>query len=1096
MTTLMRYKHNTERFANGTILHAMKLMKLTIALILVSTLQLSANVYSQENITLKAESVELKQALVMIEKNSNYRFLYNDEVLQSSGKVSINANNSPVTQVLDNIFEGTGLVYRILNNNLVVITRYNQQTMDLVVTGKVTSPSGDPIPGATVRVKGSSAGVSAGNNGEYSINVPADATLIFSSVGYESMEVAVGGRTTINIVLQPSAKALDQVVVVGFGTQRKIDVTGSISSVKGSELAKQSSQNAISSLQGRVAGVQITNSGSPGASPSVRIRGTGSIFNPNPMYIVDGTIVNDISFLNPADIESIDILKDASSLSIYGVRAGNGVILVTTRKGRKGKPVFTLNSFTGAQVVTNPVKMASAKKYALMINEKLGSPTVGEYPTTEWYKEVLRPFALTHNHQAGVSGGTGKINYNASVGYFSQQGLVEDNVYNKITGRLQADYRATKDLKFGLSGLYYHYNSRDIPGNIFYQAYVAPPIMAVRKENGNYGDPADYNVGNFANPRATLDWFNRRSKGYSFTGSLYGEYKFLKHFSFRSNFGITRGSFQARQYTSKDSLTTVQFSNVSNLSRDTTTETKWIWDNTLTYERVIGKHRVKALAGYSSSRDESINDSWFATNVPNNGESSLQISNGDPASVRYVLSGSVATFVSYFARVNYAYDDKYLLTATIRRDGSSKFPSDNRFDNFPSFGLGWIITKEKFMQNQKVFDMLKLKGSWGKLGNANIPANIFVARVDSGGIYNYVFSGTGGQVSSGANNTIFPPKNFFWEKMRETDIGVEMSLLNSRLFLEVDYYDRTTENGIFSLPILGTTGSSNNSVAGNFATYNNKGFDITASWNASTKKFKYNIGANVSINTNRVIAIEGGNVDLFGGGLPVAGYLTTLARVGQPIGAFYGFVVDGIFQTDAEVAASAQPFAKPGYFKYKDQNGDKIIDARDRVILGNPNPKYTYGVNFGVEYKNWDLMLDIQGVAGVELYNATKGVRYGNENYTEDFYQNRWRGPGTSNTYPSANLEGPNLDPNSWFVERGDYIRIRNLQVGYNINQKVLNRWKLQKMRFFLNAQNPFTYFKYKGFTPEIGGAPMNTGIDLNVYPLSATYNVGINVTF
>lgn len=1083
-------------FPKSKGLKAIMLMKLTLAFLLISTLQLSANVYSQETVTLKLQSVELKKALVLIEKQTSYRFLYKDDMIADSRKVDVDAENEPVIQVLDDMLKGSGLLYRVLNNNLVVITRADQLQKDITVTGRISNQAGEPVPSVTVKVKGSSAGVSANANGEYSINVPEDAVLVFSSIGYETQEVAVGGRSVINVVLQPSTKALDQVVVVGFGTQRKIDVTGSISSVKGAEIAKQSSQNAISSLQGKVAGVQITNSGSPGSSPSVRIRGVGSIFNPNPMYIVDGTIVNDISFLNPNDIESIDVLKDASSLSIYGVRAGNGVILVTTKKGRKGKPVFSLNSFTGAQIITNPVQMATAKKYAFMINEKLGTPTVGEYPTTDWYDEILRGLALTHNHQLSVSGGTGKVNYNSSIGYYNQQGLVENNVYNKITGRLQADYRATKELKFGASALFYHYNSTDIPGDIFYQAYVAPPIMAVRKPNGFYGDPADYNVGNFANPRASLDWFNRKSKGNSITASVYGEYKFLKHFSFRSSFGITRGQYLSRRYVRKDSLTTVQFSNISSLNRDTSNETKWIWDNTLTYERVMGKHRVKALAGYSSSKDKFINDAWFANDVPFNGEGSLEIANGDPASVRYTLSGSEATFVSYFARFNYAYDDKYLFTATLRRDGSSKFPSDNRFDNFPSFGVGWIVTKEKFMENQEIFDMLKLKASWGRLGNANIPANIFVARVDSGGIYNYVFSGTGGQVSSGANNTVFPPKNFFWEKMEETDIGIEMSLLKSRLFLEVDYYDRTTRDGIFSLPILGTTGASNNSVAGNFATYNNKGFDINATWNASTRKFKYNIGANLSINTNRVISIEGGNVDLYGGGLPVAGYLTTVARVGQPIGSFYGFEVEGIFQTAQEVSASAQPFAKPGYFKYKDQNGDKLIDARDKVILGNPNPKYTYGINMGMEYRNWDFQLDIQGVAGVDLYNATKGVRYGNENYTEDFYQNRWFGPGTSNTYPSAALEGPNLDPNSWFVEKGDYIRIRNVQIGYTLKESVLKRWKLQKLRFFANAQNPFTYFKYKGFTPEIGGAPMSTGIDLNVYPLSATYNVGFNINF
>ncbi len=967
---------------------------------------------------------------------------------------------------------------------------------EIKVSGKVINSNGEPIPGVSIHVKGAATGTSTNSNGEYSVTVPDDAILVFSSIGYESLEMPVNKRTEINITLQNSTKSMDQVVVVGFGTQRKIDVTGSISSVKGIEISKQSSQNAISSLQGKVAGVQITNSGAPGASPQVRIRGVGSLAATDPLYIVDGTIVSDLSFLNPNDIESIDILKDASSLSIYGVRAANGVILVTTKKGHKGKPQFSYNSYVGAQLVTNSLLMATAKKYAFLVNEKLGMPTVAEYPTTDWYKQILRSAAITHNHQLGISGGTNKLTYNAGLGYYNQEGLVNKNDYGKLTGRVQADYKINKELKFGAQAIYYQYNSTDIPGDIFYQAYVAPPIMAVRKANGNYGDPADYNVGNFANPQASLDWFNQRSKGNSITASAYGEYKFAGYFTFRSNFGITQGLNISRNYVSKDSLTTVQHTSVSSLNRDSSNSRKWVWDNTLTYERKIFKHRIKVLAGYSSSEDKFTSDAWSVNNVANTGESSLKISNGDPATVKHSFSGDRATFISYFARLNYSYDDRYLLTATMRRDGSSKFPSDNRFDNFPSFGVGWNITKEKFMEHQKIFDNLKLKGSWGKLGNASIPTNISVARVDSGGVYNYVFGGTGGVVWHGANNTVFPPKSLVWEVVKETDLGLEMGLLQNKLFIEADYYDRQTQNGIFSLPILGTVGTSNSSVLGNFATYDNTGLEFSATWRSNINRLKYNIGINLSANKNKVVSIQGGDVDLYGGGLPVGGYLTTIARVGEPIGSFYGYKVTGVFQTDAEAAASAQPNAKAGYFIYKDQNGDGVIDSKDKVILGNPNPKLTYGFSSGFEFKKFDFQLDIQGVAGVDNYNANKGVRFGNENYTEDFYQNRWHGAGTSNTYPSADLSGPNLDPNSWFVEKGGYIRIRTAQVGYTLSSRILNRWKIQKVRLYLNAQNPFTYFKYKGFTPEIGGAPMSTGIDLNVYPLSATYNFGVNVIF
>ncbi len=973
------------------------------------------------------------------------------------------------------------------------------------VSGKVTNASGEALAGISVTAKGTGQGTATSATGDYIITVADNGTLVFSSVGYDEQEIAVAGNPVINVVMRTSTKLMDQVVVVGYGTQRKIDVTGSVSSVKGAEISKQSSQNAVSSLQGKVAGVSITNNGQPGASPQVRIRGVGSISNTNPLYIVDGTIVSDLSFLNPNDIESMDILKDASSLSIYGVRAANGVILVTTKKGYIGKPKFNYTAFAGAQIVTNKVKMASARKYATLINEKLGTPTVSEYPTTNWYDEILRGAALSHNHQLSVMGGVRKLSYNASAGFFNQQGLVNDNVYNKGTAKVQLDYKPTTKLKFGLQGIYYNYHSTDIPGDIFYQAYVAPSIFAVKKANGYYGDPADYNVGNFPNPMASLDWFNRKSKGRTYIGTVYGEYKFVKNFTFRSSFSYTDGSYQSRSYTRKDSLTTIQFSNKSSLSRDTTAERKWLWENTLTYDRTINKHRFKVLAGYSATEEKTVINQWSATDVPFNGESSLEIANGDPASVRHVIDPASGRprFASYFGRVNYAYSDRYLLTATIRHDASSKFPSYSRGAFFPSVGAGWVISKEKFMENQKTFNVLKLKASWGKLGNANIPSNVAVARVDSGGTYNYVFAGNNGEVWHGANNTIFPPKTLFWEKVEETDIGIEMVLMGNRLSIDLDYYNRTTKDGLFELPILGTVGSSSTSVLGNFASFNNKGFELAANWNSSpvidpeSRKLRYTVGLNLSTNINKVVSVEGGNIDLYGGGLPVGGYRVTVARVGEPIGSYYGYEVDGIFQTSAEVTGSAQPFAKPGDFRYKDQNNDGFIDAKDKVILGNPNPKLTYGLNMGFNLRQWDLQLDIQGVASVDVYNATKGIRIGNENYTEDFYQNRWHGAGTSNTYPSAYLNGANLDPNSWYVEPGDYVRVRNIQLGYTVRKSLLKRLKIEKLRFYANAQNPYTYFKYKGFTPEIGGStPMTSGIDLNVYPLSATYNIGVNLTF
>lgn len=966
---------------------------------------------------------------------------------------------------------------------------------DLNISGRVTdSSTGEPLIGANIQVKGTNRGTLTNASGNFTLTAPANGTLVVNYIGYERKEVPVNNQSTLNIALAVSATALEQVVVVGYGTQEKKEVTGSISSVTGEELNRQSSQNPVASMQGRVAGVQITNSGAPGASPQVRIRGAGSAFGGvEPLYIVDGMFVNDLSFLNPNDIESIDVLKDASSASIYGIRAANGVVLVTTKKGREGTLQVNYNSYAGAQVVTNQVNMASALKYALMVNEKTGAATVGQYPTTDWYDQVMRPYAIVHNHQLGVSGGSDKSTYNFSVGYLNQQGAVEKNDYQKITARLQNDFKIRTNVRAGYNALLYNFKSDDIPGNIFYQAYVAPPIMAVRREDGRYGDPADYNVGNFANPQATLDWFNQKSRGQSLTSTAYAELDILKDFTFRTSLGLNYGFNEFRNYTSEDSLTSVQYANVSRLSKETSRSRRWLWENTLTYDQTFGVHKVRALLGYSSQEDRFEAVGGTIADVPFYNEGSLNFSLGDPSTAVLNNAAGLNTVLSAFARLNYTFKDRYLLTASIRRDGSSKFPKESRFDNFPSIGLGWIVSDEPFMANQNILNFLKLRASWGKLGNENIPANITIQTVSTGGLYNYYF---GGMLNIGSNITTRVSPTLFWEEVKEINVGSEMGFMNNQLTVDLDYYNKTTENAIFDVPILGSLGTSNNSIRGNFASFRNAGLELASSWRDKAGSFDYNVGANISYNKNTVTSISTGDNPVYSGGLPVGGYLTTISRIGSPIGAFYGYEVDGIFQTEAEVSSSAQPNAKPGYFRYKDQNKDGVIDNRDKTIIGNPNPRFTYGITSGFIFRNFDFQLDIQGVAGVEIYNAMKGVRYGNENYTEDFYQNRWHGPGTSNEYPSADLAGPNLDPNSWFIESGDYVRIRNVQVGYAISNSLTEAWKIQRLRVYANAQNPYTYFTYTGFTPEVGGSPTSAGIDLNVYPLSATYNLGVNVIF
>ncbi|UBM59041.1 TonB-dependent receptor [Marinilongibacter aquaticus] len=982
------------------------------------------------------------------------------------------------------------------------------------VKGQVTEaqmPEG--VPGVSVQVKGGTAGTMTDIEGRYAISVPPNATLVFSSIGYESQEIRLGSQTTLNVVLNTADNLLEQVVVVGYGEQRKAEVTGAIVNVKGEEIYKQASTNAVSALQGKVAGVQINNTGRPGDSPQIRIRGLGTVYgNANPLYIVDGVWFDDISFLNPADIESMSILKDASAQSIYGIRAANGVVLVTTRRGKADHSVVSYNGYVGVQSVTNPVKMANADEYGTLVNELSvlngGQPLVNQSygEGTSWADEILRKAFIT-NHQLTLSGGSQKSNYSFSLGYLNQNGIVRGNGFKRYTARMQNDYKVFKPVKVGYTLIASMSDVDDTPNSVFTQIYGASPIVPVFNPVGSYGDPADYNLGDGANynPRATLDFYNRELKKYKLNGSVYAEVQINEFLKWRSSFGGDFGEEGIRGFTPKYAATLTQRSDVSVLSVERNERRNWILENTLTIDKTFQeKHNLKVLLGQGAQRYKNYNLKTSAQNVPNNSEGDWYLKLGDVGSASLTDNGDLYTIASYFGRVNYDFASKYMLTASLRADGASKFyAGGNAWGVFPSVGLGWTISEESFMKNQTLFDNLKLRASWGKIGNASVPNNIAVLRVDQKDAFTAIF---GDQPYTGASiNSIVPPVTF-WERGVGTDLGLEGSLWNSRLSFEFDFYDKKTEQAIFDIPILGSIGTSSGSIVGNQATFQNRGFEAALTWrNKRSSDFSYTISGNVGINNNKVLEVVTGENPIYGGGSgSTGGALATRTIVGQPIGQFFGYQVEGVFQNQEEVDASAQKSAKPGDFRYKDVNGDGSISGLDRVALGNPNPKYTYGINSNFQIHAFDLTLDLQGVADVDVFNGNIGKRYGNENFTKAFYDNRWHGEGTSNTYPSANLGGgQNYLPNSFFVENGSYFRVRNLQVGYSLPKSLLDSWKMQKFRIYANAQNPLTLFRYSGFTPEVVGTQSENkdiatsiGIDNNVYPLSATYNIGLNITF
>jgi TonB-linked SusC/RagA family outer membrane protein len=982
-----------------------------------------------------------------------------------------------------------------------------------VVTGKVTDGAdGSPIPGVNVVVQGTTKGTTTDVDGNYSIGLAeGENTLVFTFVGYKSLSFDVAGKTALDVAMESDVTSLNEVVVVGYGEQRKADITGAIANVESEEITKQPTVNPISALQGKVAGVQITNTGAPGASPQIRIRGLGTVYgNPNPLFVVDGVWYDDISFLNPNDITSLSVLKDASSQAIYGVRAANGVVLITTKKGgQEQAATISYNGFVGSQVPTNQIEMATGAQYEEMINEldviNGGAPRYdtdySDAGTTNWYRQILRA-ALISNHQISLSGATEKTNYNFSVGYLKQEGVVERNDFKRYTARLQNEFQALKFLRLGYTMTGAYNLSNDVPGGIFHEIYSALPNVPVRYEDGAYGDPNDYKSGSSTlfNPQATLDFYDQDSKNYRVTGNAFAEAKFLEYLTFRTSFGADFGQNEVRNYTPQYVATLAQRNSTSRLSLARNEQRNWIFENTLTFDRQVDDHGIRFMLGMGAQRYKTYGISGTALNVPNNSEADHFLRLGDPDTRFVEDSGDLSTIASYFGRLNYSFKDRYLVTASLRADGSSKFSTDDRWAYLPAIGLGWVISEEAFMSDQNIFSSLKLRGSWGKIGNSAVPSNISNLTVTP-----YVYIGGDGSVLPAASIDRIVPPATIWEKGVGTDVGIEASFLDGRLFTEIDYYMKDTEDAIFDIPILSSLGTSGNTIIGNQATFRNSGFEFSVNWNdQKSSDFSYTVGVNFSVNKNEVFEVATGRNPIEQGVGVTGGARNTRTIVGQPIGQFYGYRVVGIFQTQEEIdgytstdGTEIQPSAKPGDFKYADINDDGQISGKDKVVLGNPNPKYLYGINTSFRYKMFDLSLDFQGVAGVDIYNANLGFRFGTENFTRDFYENRWHGAGTSNDYPSTNIGGGNnYVANSFYVESGSYFRVRTAQLGFTLPKSLTDRWRMTSFRIYANAQNALNIFKYRGMNPEVGGSPTRAGVDSSVYPLYATYNFGVNVSF
>lgn len=979
----------------------------------------------------------------------------------------------------------------------------------VAVTGNVMSDAGTPLPNVSIQVKDGATGTTTDSSGNFTLTVAnANAILVFSSVGYIEREEPLNGRTEVTVVLTASAQSLEQVVVIGYGTQRKENITGSIGVISSKDLQDRPNPNPVSSIQGKVSGVQILNSGAPGGSPRIDIRGISSVTGKT-VFIVDGMITDDISFLNPQDIESMSILKDASSLAIFGAQASNGAVIIKTKSG-KGKPIFNLNSYVGVKSVTNIPDMVNADQYIQLYNEKLNNEKVKDpvylsradtTANTNWFDEVFKS-AIIHSTDFSVQGKWKPLGYFVSVGYLNDggtlnagKGVNSGNDFRRFTGRANLSYKISNSITIGNNFTWTKTNTNNA-NNPLLTAYNAPPVYAPINPSTN--DYTRFTLVSLTNPRASLDLFRSKNDENRFLENIWGEVKFLKDFTFRISYSIDNRKVDRYQYTAISTY-------LANPNRATLEDwdedyKNYVWDNTLSWKKSMSEHNFEVLAGYSRTQNH-YNGIWRqAWDVNYTGdESSLDIAKGvdqiEADHVRYIgkLDPYKNRIESQFGRINYDYAGKYLINGSVRRDGATGFSPDDRYRIFPAISAGWVISKEGFMQDQNIFSFLKLRGSWGQLGNPNVTrAYTLATTVFNEGAY---FGGTGFPAET-ITEVIDP--TIGWETTEGTDFGLEMGFLKNKLKVEATLFNKLSNDVVYRINQPAVSGASNASTfITNAYSFRNKGFEGAVNYDGKISNgLRFGVYANITTLNNKITDVYGGSFNEPGPYL--FGNTIVRLQLGQPVGAYYGYKVAGTFQNQAEVdAAPTQNGKTVGGFKFADVDGNNLIDNRDKTFLGSPIPKYTYGFGFNLIYNSLDFGIDFQGVQGNQIYNYNRERRFGNETWDLDMYNNRWKGEGTSNTNAMITNNQAIILPNSFYVEDGSYFRIRNIVAGYTLSQRTLQSLGMQKIRFYLGAQNPLTTFKYNGFSPEILSTDrVQMGVDNNIYPLSATYTLGVNVIF
>jgi TonB-linked SusC/RagA family outer membrane protein len=974
---------------------------------------------------------------------------------------------------------------------------------DVVVKGKVTdATTGEALIGVSVSLKGTTIGVQTDVNGAFTLKAPGSGTIVFTYIGYVTASLPINNQTNLDVKLNTEAKELAQVVVIGYGVQKKRDVTGAVASVSGDVITKQPVQTPTQALQGKVAGVQILSSGQPNAQPIVRIRGTGSVLaGANPLYVVDGVLTDDIRNINNSDIVSVDVLKDASA-AIYGVRAANGVVIITTKRGKTGAPVVSYDANVGFRETANPVRLANRQQYIDYL--KVASPSKvadDKAPltipgSTDWAAAISRK-AFETNHNVSVSGGSDKALYFISANYIDENGIIKTNNFKRFTIRANNQVFITDKLKFSDQISLSRNSERPVDiGGIYGNVYRAAPIIPAIVD-GKYGNTSAWS--NVGNPLLQLDKSEDFTLNNRVQGNVALDYNPIKSLTFHSAFNLdARFNNQKNydyQFNSDASTFTVGGGNQQNLNSllfiQNDNSYQYQWDNTITFDKTFGQHHLTVLGGIVTEKGKSNFVSGSRIDVPANpNQWFLDVGNPD-VNAKDNNGGDLFTRQSYVGRVNYSYAGKYQLSGSLRRDGSSRFKE--KWGTFYTVGAGWILSEENFLKDG-VFNNLKLRASYGELGNDNIPSSLYVI---TGVPYQpYYFNGAlvGGTVIQDIKDT-----NLKWETTKQLDIGLDYAFLNNRLTGEIDYYSKKVQNALINIGLPGILGDPDNKYVTNAASIKNSGLEVSARWNDKINDhLSYNIGANISYNKNQVIGLNGGTAIQDGG---ANGKTITRTDNGQPVGSYYVLQAVGVFQTQAEVDAAApnnytSEANHIGGLKYADINGDKKIDADDRVYAGSYQPKYFGGFNFGINYYAFDISADFYGNWGNKIYNAKKNSRTTeNDNIEAAYATARYTTANPSTTDPATITQ--QTPPSTYFIESGAFLRLNNVTVGYTVPKALLKPIGIAKIRVFLTSQNLFTAKRYSGQSPELfSDGALTQGIDATNYPVTRTFAFGVNVQF